>query len=95
MFLHVTSATPVDGFRVRVRFENGREGVADLTEALIGPMLEPLKDPEKLRTLRIDEELRTIVWPNGAGLAPKFTYFQTFRDHPELPTTFRKWGCVI
>ena len=95
MFLHVTSATPVDGYRVQVRFDNGREGVADLTEALFGPMFEPLKDPDMFRTLRVDEELRTIVWPNGTDLAPEYIYFQAFRDDPELQTTFRKWGYVI
>ena len=95
MFLHVTSATPVGGYRVRVRFDNGREGVADLTEALIGPMFEPLKEPELFRALRVDEELRTIVWPNGTDVAPEYIYFQAFRDDPELQTTFRKWGYVI
>ena len=95
MFLHVTSATPVEGYRVQVCFDNGREGVADLTEALVGPMFEPLKDPGMFRTLRVDEELRTIVWPNGTDLAPEYIYFQAFRDDPELQTTFRKWGYVI
>jgi len=95
MFLHVTSATPVEGFRVKVRFDDGREGVADLAEALIGPMFEPLRDPALFRTLRVDEELRTIVWPNGTDLAPEYIYFQAFRDEPELQTTFRKWGYVI
>ena len=95
MFLHVTSATPVDGYRVQVSFDDGREGVADLTEALTGPMFETLRDPDLFRTLRVDEELRTIVWPNGTDLAPEYIYYQAFRDEPELQTTFRKWGYVI
>lgn len=95
MFLHVTSATPAEGYRVQVCFDDGREGVADLTEALVGPMFEPLRDPDMFHSLRVDEELRTIVWPNGTDLAPEYIYYQAFRDDPELQATFRKWGYVI
>ena len=42
MFLHVTNAKPLDGYRVEVCFDDGREGIADLTEALEGPMFGPL-----------------------------------------------------
>ena len=92
MFLHINSAKPLDGFRVEVRFDDGREGVADLTEAIEGPMFEPLKDPDVFRTLRVDEELRTIVWPNGADLAPEYIYYRAFQDDPGLQATFRRWG---
>ena len=92
MFLHVTSARPLDGFRVEVCFDDGREGVADLTEAIAGPMFESLKDPDVFRTLRVDAELRTIVWPNGADLAPEYLYYRAFQDDPGLQATFRKWG---
>ena len=92
MFLHVTNARPLDGSRVEVCFDDGREGVADLTEALEGPMFDALKDPDVFRKLRIDEELQTIVWPNGADLAPEYIYYKAFRNDPALRATFRKWG---
>lgn len=92
MFLHVTNARPLDGYRVEVCFDDGREGVADLTEALEGPMFDALKDPDVFRKLRIDEELQTIVWPNGADLAPEYIYYKAFRNDPALRATFRKWG---
>ena len=92
MFLHVTSARALDGFQVEVCFDDGRQGIADLAEALDGPMFEPLKNPEVLRALQVDAELRTIVWPNGADLAPEYLYYRAFRDDPELQATFRKWG---
>ena len=63
MFLHVTKARPLDGYRVEVCFDDGRQGVADLTGALEGPVFEPLKKPEAFRKFRVDEELRTIVGP--------------------------------
>ena len=94
MFLHVMSAKPLDGYRVKVCFDDGREGIADLTEALEGSMFESLKEPEMFRKLRVDEELQTIVWPNGTDLAPEYIYFQAFRNDSKLQATFRKWGYV-
>ena len=67
---------------------------ADLTEALNGPMFESLKDPEVFRKLRVDEELRTIVWPNGTDLAPEYIFYQVFRSDPGLRATFRKRGDI-
>lgn len=55
---------------------------------------EPLQKKELFRRLRIDDELRTIVWPNGTDLAPEYIYYQAFRDDPDLQATFRNWGYV-
>jgi hypothetical protein len=34
-------------------------------------MLEPLReDPKLFRQVRVDDELGTIVWPNGADMDP-------------------------
>ena len=52
-------------------------------------MCGPLEDPNVFRKFRVDEELQTIVWPNGADLAPEYIYYQTFREDPELQVTFR------
>ena len=94
MFLHVTAAKPLGDYRVKVCFDDGRVGIADLADALDGPMFGPLKDPEVFRKLRVDEELQTIVWPNGADLAPEYICYRTFQDDPELQATFRKWGYI-
>ena len=94
MFLHVTNARPLEGYKVEVCFDDGREGIADLMEALYGPMFEPLKDPEVFRKLRVDEELQTIVWPNGTDLAPEYIFYQAFRNDPGLRPTVRKWGYI-
>ena len=79
---------------MEVCFDDGREGIADLTEALEGPLFHSLKEPEVFRKLRVDEELQTIAWPNGTDLAPEYIYFQAFRNDSELQATFRKWGYI-
>jgi hypothetical protein len=37
---------------------------------LHGPVFEPLADPDFFAQVRVDNELGTVVWPNGADLDP-------------------------
>ena len=95
MFLHVIQAKYLDSYRVELLFDNGRRGVADLSEALHGPMFEPLSDMRAFRQLRVDDELQTVVWPNGADLAPEYLYFLAFRSEADLEEQFRQWGYLV
>lgn len=60
--------------RIWVRFADGTEGEIDLEDELWGEMFEPLKDEAFFSRMELDEELGTVVWPNGADLAPEFLY---------------------
>jgi Protein of unknown function (DUF2442) len=66
----VTAVEPLDGYRLRLWFDDDSERVVDLSDSLWGPMAEPLRDPDYFRRVRVDPELRTIVWPNGFDLDP-------------------------
>jgi Protein of unknown function (DUF2442) len=92
MLVHVVNAKYVDGYRIEVTFNNGRTGVADFDGALIGSVFEELNDPESFRRFRVDRELDTIVWDNGADMAPEFIYFQAFRNDSGLHEQFKNWG---
>ena len=59
-------------YRIELSFDDGTEGTVDLEKYLIGSMFEPLKDKSMFAQVQFDEELRTIVWSNGADLAPEF-----------------------
>jgi hypothetical protein len=63
MILHVTDAKYLGNFRVQVSFNDGREGVAELRDALRGPVFEPLRDESLFAQLSVDTELDTISWP--------------------------------
>lgn len=66
----ISSVEPLEGFVVRLEFDDGTVREIDLEEELWGPVFEPLRDPQLFRKVRVDEELGTIVWPNGADLDP-------------------------
>jgi hypothetical protein len=63
-----------DGYKVWCRFSTGETGVADLKDTLWGPVFEPLKNLEEFRKFQLSSTLHTIVWENGADIAPESLY---------------------
>jgi len=92
VILHITEAQYLQDYKVQVVFNDGKQGVADLSDALRGPVFNPLKDKKLFAQLYVDKEMETIAWPNGADLAPEYIYFKAFKDVPELQKQFREWG---
>jgi hypothetical protein len=74
MKYHVMSAEYVADYVIRLKFRDGTAGEIDLSAELTGPMLEPLRKTETFRQFRVDPEFHTLIWPNGADLAPEFLY---------------------
>jgi hypothetical protein len=74
MILHVKEARYVRDYVIWLRFNDGAEGEIDLSNELEGEVFGPLKDIEVFRAFRVDPDLETIVWDNGADLAPEFLY---------------------
>ena len=60
------------GFRIHVTFNDHAEKTIDFRQWLDGPVFEPLKTPEYFRRFFIDGG--TVVWPNGADVAPETLY---------------------
>ena len=72
--IRVTDVEVLDGYRLRLGFSDGTHRIVDLATELSGPIFEPLRDPSLFRQVRLDYELGTVVWPNGADLAPEALY---------------------
>lgn len=72
MLLRIEQARHVTGYTLWLRFSDGAEGEVDLSAELYGEVFEPLKTVEYFRSFRLDPELRTVTWPNGADFAPEF-----------------------
>jgi hypothetical protein len=72
--LEVTRAQYQDGYKIWVEFNDGAAGVVDLSNALWGPMFEPLKDMDRFKRFVVSDVLHTLVWENNADLAPEYLY---------------------
>ena len=72
VLLHVVAVRPLGGSVLWLRFDDGAEGEVDLGPELDGPVFGPLRDPAAFAQARVDPELHTVAWPNGADLAPEF-----------------------
>ena len=71
----VTSVEVLHEHVVRLGFSDGCVGDVDLGPELWGPVFEPVAaDYKTFRQVRVD--LGTIVWPNGADLAPELLHAQ-------------------
>ena len=69
----ITAVEHLGGHRLRLSFADGLVADVDLTGRLggeIGPMFEPLRNVDFFARVAVDPDLGTIVWPNGADLAP-------------------------
>jgi hypothetical protein len=92
MFLHIKEVKYLKDYELEIVFSDKRRGVADLAETLTGPVFEPLKNKGLFSKAAVDPELETVVWPNGADLAPEYLYFLAFRNDGSLREMFEKWG---
>jgi hypothetical protein len=79
---------------LRVQFDDGTEQLIDFEPVLAGELFGPLRNPAFFKQVRIDPEVHTLVWPNGADFDPA-----TLRDWPlyakELAARARRWSTVV
>ncbi len=60
----------VGDYTLRIAFDDGAEQIIDFRPVLAGELFGPLSDLELFHQVRIDPEVQTLVWPNGADFDP-------------------------
>jgi hypothetical protein len=83
--LRVTDVEPLNGYRLRVSFSDGLVREIDCAFLLHGALGEPLRNRDYFRQVCVDQDARTIVWPNGLDPAPELLH----GDY-ELPSPARR-----
>lgn len=61
-------------YTLSVCFGNGKEKEIDFRPVLKGPVYGPLHDADFFRQVKLDTEVNTLVWPNGADFDPALLY---------------------
>jgi hypothetical protein len=89
----VESFEVVAPYTLRVRFDDGAEQVIDFRPVLSGELYAPLRELSLFEQVRVDPEVHTLVWPNGADFDPA-----TLHDWPEhavaLKSCAERWEKV-
>ncbi len=80
-------------YTLLIRFDDQSEQTIDFRPVLAGELYRPLIDPEVFRQVRLDTEVHTLVWPNGADFDPA-----TLHDWPQLEDALieraRRWDLI-
>ena len=75
VLIDVVEARAVGGHRLHLRFADGVEGELDLDRIIRWEgVFAPLLDPARFAEVRVDPDLGTVVWPNGADIDPDVLY---------------------
>ena len=74
MNYHIVEARHLREYTVWLRFRDGTSGEIDLSTALEGPIMTPLRDVSFFKTFTIHPDFHTLVWSNGADFAPEFLH---------------------
>jgi Protein of unknown function (DUF2442) len=75
MLKDVVSVETLPEHRLRVRFDDGAEGVVDVGQMVkFTGVFEPLRDPAFFAQARVNTELGTVCWPNDADLDSDVLY---------------------
>jgi len=70
----VKGAAYVSDYKLLLTFEDGIVKLVDLKPHLDGEIFEPLRDVNYFKTVRVNPDIDTIVWENGADISPDFLY---------------------
>jgi hypothetical protein len=75
MLKDVVEVRALPGHRLFVRFEDGVAGEVDVAAKVrLDGVFAPLLDPAKFAEVRVNPDLGTVCWPNGADLDPEVLY---------------------
>ena len=81
----------VDTYVLQVRFDDGREQTVDFEPVLYGEVFGPLRAPAVFAQVRLDPEMRNLVWPNGAEFDP-WTLHEWPQAIEELSRRAQAWA---
>ncbi len=79
----IVSFEQTGAFILKLRFDDGLLRTINFEPVLAGEIFEPLRDPTVFSQVRLDKEIHTLTWPNGADFDPS-----TLHDWPEHEAAF-------
>ena len=84
LLIKVTDVEMVAPYTLRIVFDDGVERTINFEPILHGYYYEPLRDLSLFNQVRLDPEIHTLIWPNGADFDPATLYEWEQGDGQEL-----------
>jgi hypothetical protein len=72
MYFAVTEVTPLENYKLRLKFKNGEEKIFDMMPYLETGIFKELKDESMFKTAKISFD--TVEWENEADIDPETLY---------------------
>jgi hypothetical protein len=91
LICRVTSFEICGPYQLRVGFDDDTQQTIDFLPVLAGEVLGPLRDKVLFDQVRVDPEVHTLVWPNGADFDPAMLHdWPKYAD--ELAARAKQWN---
>ena len=75
MLQDIVEAVPLAKYLLKLRFEDGAEGVVDVSQCVtFTGVFAPLRERTEFAAVQVNPELGTVCWPCGADLDPDVLY---------------------
>lgn len=92
-FYKVKAFELIGNYSIEITFDDGRIVLVDLEPVLVGELYGPLRDKRLFNEVKIDPEVNTLVWPNGADFDPNTLHDWDEKKH-YLIREAAKWELV-
>lgn len=84
MILDIISAEYLNGYKIKVTFENKKTGIVDFSKYLKrGGVFEKFKNAEFFKSFQLDKEIGNLTWNKEIDIAPETLYSEAI--HLPLP----------
>ena len=91
MIPDVVSASYIGGYKIEVKFENGKKGIVDFARYIgKGGVFNRFKDINFFKNFTINQELGVLTWGEKIDVAPETLYAEATRT--TLPDWMGKKG---
>ena len=88
--IKILKAKTLKPYWLELEFNDGTTRKVDLEPVLYGNLFGPLRNTELFKRVRVNREIQTIEWPNGADFHPETLYnWEDYKN--ELAENAQKW----
>lgn len=93
--LSVNKATYVKDYTIRIVFDNGKSGIANLEKTIFNDerrIFSKLKNISHFQKFKVAHS--TVVWSDELDLAPEYLFYLAFKEDVKLQEQFKIWGYI-